>query len=63
MYDYLGGSLGTLTRAKHGRSRAINAENPTGERERAVWRQAIWSIQKRQPVSAPYRQRGDGHTG
>lgn len=32
MYDYLGGSLGTLTRAKHGRSRAINAENPTGEK-------------------------------
>ena len=42
MYDYLGGSLGTLAYAKHGRSRAINAENPTGERERAVWRQAIW---------------------
>ena len=32
MYDYLGGSLGTLAYAKHGRSRAINAENPTGEK-------------------------------
>ena len=31
MFDYLGG-LGTLPMAKHMKSRAINAENPTGEK-------------------------------
>ncbi|MGN0251683.1 MAG: hypothetical protein ACI4EH_10045 [Oliverpabstia sp.] len=31
MYD-LTGSLGTLPLAKHRKSRAINAENPTGEK-------------------------------
>lgn len=32
MYDFLGGSLGSLVYARHGQSRAINAENPTGEK-------------------------------
>ena len=31
MFDYFGG-LGSLPMAKHMKSRAINAENPTGEK-------------------------------
>ena len=31
MFDYFGGSLGLLPFTKHRKSRAINAENPTGE--------------------------------
>ena len=32
MFDYFGGSLGLLPFTKHRKSRAINAENPTGEK-------------------------------
>ena len=43
-YD-LGGSLGTLALAKHRKSRAINAENPTGEKAKGEWRRAPWDRQ------------------
>ena len=37
MYQAFTGGLGGIALAKHGKSRAINAENP-----HAVWLQVIW---------------------
>ena len=42
MYQSFKGGLGGIALAKHGRSRAINAENPHGEKEKAEWQQVIW---------------------
>ncbi len=38
------GGLSDLTTAKRGRSRSVNAENPTAKKERAGWRPAIWDL-------------------
>lgn len=43
-YD-LGGSLGTLALAKHRKSRAINAENPTGEKGKGGMAASPWDHQ------------------
>ena len=43
MYQSFKGGLGGIALAKHGRSRAINAENPTsGEKGKVEWQRAIW---------------------
>ena len=42
MYQSFKGGLGGIALAKHGRSRAINAENPHGEKGKAEWQRAIW---------------------
>lgn len=42
MYQSFKGGLGGIALAKHGRSRAINAENPHGEKVKAEWQRAIW---------------------
>lgn len=42
MYQSFTGGLGGIALAKHGRSRAINAENPMEKKEKAEWQQAIW---------------------
>lgn len=42
MYQAFTGGLGGIALAKHGKSRAINAENPHGEKAEAVWLQVIW---------------------
>ena len=47
MYD-LYGSLGNLAILKNRKSRAINAENPTGEKVKAGWHQAIWDLQEKE---------------
>lgn len=41
MYNEFGGTLSNLALAKHRKSRAINAENPRGEKEREVWQPVI----------------------
>lgn len=42
MYNEFGGTLSNLALAKHRKSRAINAENPRGEKERReVWQPVI----------------------
>ena len=57
-YD-LGGSLGTLALAKHRKSRAINAENPTGEKGG----EPPGTIKERKPVPAGYTKRRDCDIG
>lgn len=42
MYQAFTGGLGGIALAKHGKSRAINAENSHGEKVEAVWLQVIW---------------------
>lgn len=42
MYQSFKGGLGGIALSKHGRSRAINAENPHGEKVKAEWQRAIW---------------------
>lgn len=42
MYQSFKGGLGGIALAKHGRSRAINAENPHGEKVKVEWQRAIW---------------------
>ena len=43
MYQSFKGGLGGIALAKHGRSRAINAENPHGEKGKGrKWQRAIW---------------------
>ena len=42
MYQSFKGGLGGIALAKHGRSRAINAENPHGEKGKVEWQRAIW---------------------
>ena len=42
MYQSFKGGLGGIALAKHGRSRAINAENPRGEKGKVEWQRAIW---------------------
>ena len=37
MYQSFKGGLGGIALSKHGRSRAINAENPQAEWQRAIW--------------------------
>lgn len=49
MYQAFTGGLGGIALAKHGKSRAINAENPHGEKGRAVWLQVIQDRQKGSP--------------
>ena len=49
MYQSFKGGLGGIALSKHGRSRAINAENPHGEKGKAEWQRAIWDLQKRSP--------------
>lgn len=38
---WLPGGIGTLPYLTRGKSRAINAENRSGEREKVEWQQAI----------------------
>ena len=42
MYQSFKGGLGGIALAKHGRSRAINAENPHGEKGKGGMQRAIW---------------------
>ena len=48
MNQIFGGSLNTLFMARHEKSRAINAENPTGEKEGEEWQPAIWDPPERE---------------
>ena len=41
MYNEFSGTLSNLALAKHRKSRAINAENPKGEKGKAVWQPVI----------------------
>ena len=51
MFDYFGG-LGSLPMAKHMKSRAINAENPTGgERKGRPCRKPAGTVQEGKSLS------------
>lgn len=51
MYYDFGGSLGNLPLAKHRKSRAINAENPKGEKGKVEWLPAIWDLPEREALA------------
>lgn len=42
MYQSFKGGLGGIALSKHGRSRAINAENPHGEKGKGGMAASIW---------------------
>lgn len=48
MYNEFGGTLSNLALAKHRKSRAINAENPKGEKEKVVWQQVILDLPEKE---------------
>ena len=50
MYQSFKGGLGGIALAKHGRSRAINAENPHGEKGKGGMAASIWAVQKRKSL-------------
>ena len=54
MYQSFKGGLGGIALSKHGRSRAINAENPHGEKGKGGMQRAIWTVQKRKSLPERY---------
>lgn len=42
--------MSDIFRLRNGRSRAINAENPTGEKEREEWQPVILDLQEREAL-------------